>query len=58
LKDIIEGRMEEKRTQGRRRVGMLDDLMEVPHIRSDKEKSGGLSQLEKWETRGVFHEAT
>jgi len=28
LKDVIEGRMEGKRTQGRRRIGMIDELME------------------------------
>jgi len=28
LKDVIEGRMEGKRTRGRRRMGMIDELME------------------------------
>jgi len=28
LKDVIEGKMEGKRTRGRRRIGMNDELME------------------------------
>jgi len=28
LKDVIEGRMEGKRTRGRRRICMIDELME------------------------------
>jgi len=28
LKDVIEGRMEGKRTRGRRRLSMIDELME------------------------------
>jgi len=28
LQYVIEGRMEEKRTRGRRKIGMIDELME------------------------------
>jgi len=28
MKDVIKGRMELKRTRGRRRIGMIDELME------------------------------
>jgi len=39
LKDVIEGRMKGSRTQGRKRVGMLDDLIGGRMIWIDKEKT-------------------
>jgi len=49
LNDVIEGRMEKKRTQGRRRIGMING----GPVQADAEKSGRQSWLAKLNTMNL-----
>jgi len=52
LKDVIERRMEVKRTRGRR-MGMIDELISGRHVRGDEMKGGRQNWLAKLNTSPV-----
>ena len=51
LKDVIEGRMEGKRTRGRKRVGMLDDLFEAGSYGDMKRRAENREIWRSWMPR-------
>ena len=50
LRDVMEGRMMEKRLSGRPRAGMMDELMESSYVKT-KRRAEGREEWKSWVPR-------
>ena len=55
LKTVIEGRMEGRRGRGRKRIGMLDDLIKDEHYAHMKRRADDRAAWRSWMPEPVYN---